>query len=98
MKNLTFSLLMLFCINAFTQPCTPPTVFVNHGIVCPGQCFMLLASASGTGNSFKWSNGATTDTTKVCPDSTTTYTVTVKDSCGDSVVVRTNLTVYPPLL
>ena len=72
----------------------PPTVTVTNGIVCTGDCFRITASASGRGNTFLWSNGATTDTTTVCPTSTTIYTVTVKDTCGDSVIKSGTVIVY----
>jgi len=81
--NTTYSLVTTFngkcavdtTINIAVTPY--PVVNVIGGTVCPGQCILLTASSSGNGNSFSWSNGSKTDTTTVCPLTTTTYVVDV---------------------
>jgi len=66
---------------------------VYHGYA-PAQCTQLAATASGgeAPYTYLWSTGATTDIIEVCPDQTTSYTVTITDSKGcsatDEVVVN----------
>jgi gliding motility-associated-like protein len=78
----------------------PPSVNLLPGQVCTGGCTTLTAIAGGTGNIFFWSNGATTDTTLVCPprDSAIShYSVTVSNGCGVSIKT-TYIQAYTPLL
>ncbi len=49
-----------------------------------------------TGLDYLWSNGATTDTTTVCPDSTTGYNVRLNNGCVTTR--KTTVTVYNPSL
>lgn len=86
---------------------TPPlTVNLNNdtALFCPFQNLPLTATAIGGvavgGYSYSWVNTtSTTNSAIVNPTGTTTYYVTVADSCGntasDSVVV--NITPYVPL-
>lgn len=62
--------------------------------ICGGEAVTLFANASGgIGNrNLVWSTGATTPTITVNPSSTTTYTVSVSDSCGN--VVDNRITVF----
>ncbi|TDU40015.1 putative secreted protein (Por secretion system target) [Gelidibacter sediminis] len=60
--------------------------------ICEGASVTLTATG---GDSFLWNTGATTPTIKVSPSQTTTYTVTVSDTSGntsdtDDVVVTVN--------
>src|SRR5688500_11873135 len=51
------------------------------------SCATLTAGAtggSGAPYTYAWSTGATTQSIKVCPTSTTTYTLTVTDKLGCS--------------
>ena len=59
----------------------PVSVTINNATLCSGDCFTLTATAGGSGLQYLWSNGATTDTTTVCPSSTSTYSVTVSNGC-----------------
>ncbi|CAM2886656.1 endonuclease [Flavobacterium frigoris] len=43
--------------------------------------------------SYKWSNGATTNTIKVCPEQTTTFTLTVTDANGCTAVAERTVNV-----
>lgn len=54
-------------------------------ISCAGDCADVIAVASGgnPGYTFAWSDGVTTAARSVCPDATTTYTVTVTDTAFD---------------
>lgn len=68
----------------------PPVANAGPDVnACPGQNTTLTASG---GDTYQWSNGATTPSTDVSPTSTTTYTVTVTSSgCGtdtDDVIVN----------
>lgn len=67
----------------------PPTVSITPGAICQGQCITLTATASGSGNTFSWSNGATSSNDTACPLSPTSYTVDVSNGC----VVRAVTTV-----
>ena len=71
----------------------PSTAQINNGVapaVCDGQAATLDA---GSGNSFVWSTGATTQTVNVF--SAGNYEVTVIDANGCQATANTNLTVYP---
>ncbi len=62
--------------------------------ICAGDSITLTATG---GPSYKWSNGATTSSIKVGPNSTTTYTCVVnKNGCLDST--STTVTVDVPVL
>jgi gliding motility-associated-like protein len=74
----------------------PPTVTFTNVIACAGECVTLTANASGSGLTYSWSNGATTDTTTVCPYADSTFSVTVSNGCA--VKRSTTVSVYTPLL
>jgi gliding motility-associated-like protein len=66
----------------------PPVITVTPDQkVCEGTSVTLTATASGS--TYLWSNGATTSSITVTPGSTTTYTVTASNGCEskDSVQV-----------
>jgi len=61
--------------------------------ICSGDCGYIFLSP-GSFMTFTWSNGSFTQFINVCPDGTTTYTVTVTDvngcSTSDEVTVKVN--------
>ncbi len=95
MKKILLFLLLGVAISSFAQaPCTPPVVTANPvRPFCSGQDIIVSVTVTGSGPfTYLWSNGETVSATSVTPDSTTTYTVTVKNSCGDSTVKSIILT------
>ena len=102
MKKILFFLFIVLSLTAFAQqPCTPPVVSVS-GIdsICPGELVTLTASVRGSNAPFTyfWSVGATTSTVTVSPSSTTTYSITVTNSCGDSTKATITVAVENPTL
>lgn len=79
---------------------TPVTVTTNNSVsICPGVSASLTSTPAGgmPAYSYSWSNGGNTAAVSVSPVTTTTYTVTVSDNCGQtatgSVIVNvTSLT------
>lgn len=57
----------------------PPTISVNNATICAGQSATLTASG---GNTYVWSNGASTSSIVVSPTITTQYTVTGTTAAG----------------
>ena len=55
----------------------------NDGVICAGASVTLTASGSGP---YLWSNGATTASITVTPNSTTTYTVTTCSLTDDQTI------------
>lgn len=68
--------------------------------ICAGQCTTLSADVIGGCDFaplYSWSNGANTQTTTVCPTTTTTYTVNVTEQCsGFSDQASITINVLPP--
>ncbi|MBI2270491.1 MAG: hypothetical protein HYU69_09075, partial [Bacteroidetes bacterium] len=66
--------------------CTGPTVTATGSSVCPNSCATVTSSgANGTSPyTYSWSNGSTTQNINPCPVSTSTYTVTIRDSGGST--------------
>ncbi len=64
--------------------------------ICAGECVTLQAKPGG--NIYKWSNGATTDTTTVCPDTNSSYTCNVSNSAGCFARKTTTVQIYTPSL
>ncbi|MBL7892460.1 MAG: SprB repeat-containing protein, partial [Bacteroidia bacterium] len=75
--------------------CTGPKVTAIGNVVCQGSCAAI--TSSGTAGSppyiYSWSNGSTTQNINVCPVSTATYTVTIKDSGGNTSTSTAMVTV-----
>jgi len=70
-----------------------PSVSAGTDIsICSGDCSVLTASG---GYLYSWSSGSITDTTIVCPASTTTYYVTTTDNYGCSATDDITVTVNP---
>ncbi len=59
--------------------------------ICAGASTTLTTS----GGTYSWSNGATTATINVSPNSTTTYTVTVTNASGCTATASRTVTVNP---
>ena len=74
--------------------CNCTTTASNDTTICEGECVILTVTE---GVSYLWSTGDTTQSVFVCPDSTTTYYVTVYNDIGcpasDSVFVA--ISPYP---
>ena len=55
----------------------------NDGTICAGASVTLGVPDGGTGTTYSWSNGETTNSITVSPIATTTYSVTVtRDGCS----------------
>ncbi len=72
-----------------------PTVDAGkNDSVCAGNSITLNVQATGTGLSYKWSDGQLTSSFTLSPTSTKTYTVTVTSSttCSnkDSIIIKLN--------
>ncbi|MES2591277.1 MAG: choice-of-anchor L domain-containing protein [Bacteroidota bacterium] len=82
---------------------TPPLkVSLNDdtSLVCPSQNLFLTAQTAGGvaigGYSYTWSNASgTSDTLHINPQGTTTYIVTVMDSCGNTASDTTTVNFIP---
>ena len=71
-----------------------PTVTVNNSTICSGSNATLNASGNPTGGTYLWSNGATTSSITVTPNTSTSYTVTYTlNSC--TATETSNITVNP---
>ena len=71
-----------------------PSVTVNSEVICEGDTATLTATAQGA-TSYLWSNGATTPSIQVSPNTTTTYTVTVTSAEGCLATASGTVTVNP---
>lgn len=74
----------------------------NPGVECPGDEIVLIATPSGGAPpyTYLWSNGATTPTISVNPNSTQTFSVSVTDNClNETATASTTVTVpvFQPL-
>ena len=71
--------------------CVPPTALAGNDVtICQSASTTLTASG---GISYLWNTGQTTSSVSVSPTITTSYIVTVTDSCGsdkDTVIVTVN--------
>ncbi|MBL7893466.1 MAG: SBBP repeat-containing protein, partial [Bacteroidia bacterium] len=92
------------CNNSVTKTitimdCSGPTVTATGSSVCPGSCAILSSvGAGGTAPyTYSWSNGGTTQNINPCPVSTATYTVTIKDTGGNTSSSTAVVTVNPPV-
>jgi len=66
------------------------SVSSSNTIICKGESVVLTANTSAT--SYTWSNGATTMSISVSPNTTTNYSVTVADgSCNTSTSITQNV-------
>ncbi len=71
--------------NTVTKSVTPITVSITGNTsVCPGGSTTLTSSTAGTGGSYLWNNGGSSQTNTVTPGASSTYTVTVTQSNGCS--------------
>jgi hypothetical protein len=85
--------------NAEAYCCDDFEVAINGAnTVCSGGSLTLSVPAL-TGATYQWSNGATTNSTSVQPNSSTTYTVTVTNRFNcESVAQRTVTVAEPPVV
>lgn len=76
---------------------TCPTITVNSTSICQGQSTTLTATLNPVNNNgtYLWSNGATTPSITVNPNSTTTYTVTFTPNCCPAISATATVTVNP---
>ncbi|MBI2269361.1 MAG: SBBP repeat-containing protein [Bacteroidetes bacterium] len=79
--------------------CSSPTVTATGSSVCPGLCGTISSTGSGgiAPYTYSWSNGATTQNISPCPVSNTTYTVTIRDSGGNTSSSTAVVTVNPAI-
>ena len=70
----------------------------NDTAICGGEPVTLWANASGGigQRNLVWSTGETTSTITVSPSATTTYTVSVSDSCGNQLSEQVKIYVQSP--
>ncbi len=69
---------------------------LRNDSICPNDSTYLVASG---GISYKWApGGATTDSIKVKPGSTTTYTVFIVNTCGKDTLKKTLHIVFPVVI
>jgi gliding motility-associated-like protein len=88
----------------FTVPGTSAPLAVQANAtsinICAGDCVTLSADVVGGCDFaplYTWSNGATTQTTQVCPTVTTTYSVDVEEQCsGFTDQASITINVLPP--
>ncbi|MBI2270634.1 MAG: SprB repeat-containing protein [Bacteroidetes bacterium] len=79
--------------------CAGPTVTATGTSICEGSCATVTSNGSGgTGPyTYLWSNGATTSNISPCPSSTTSYTITITDSGGNTSTSMAVVTVNPAI-
>ncbi|MBL7893020.1 MAG: SBBP repeat-containing protein [Bacteroidia bacterium] len=79
--------------------CSGTTVTAIGSSVCPGSCAAVTANGAGGTSpyTYSWSTGATTQNISPCPVSTTTYTVTIRDTGGNTSTSIAVVTVNPPV-
>lgn len=77
--------------------CSGPTITATGSSVCPGSCAAITTvPAGGTAPyTYLWSNGATAQNINPCPVTTTTYTVTIKDTGGNTSTSSAVVTINP---
>ena len=82
----------------YPQPASV-TVTPNQTVPCPGTSVTLNASVTGANPNISWSNGGSGPSIVVNPQSTTSYTASVIDSCGNAVgsTVTVTVPVNPPV-
>lgn len=70
----------------------------GDSVLCPGTSVTLMASATGgtPSYSYLWNTGATTQAIHVNPSATTTYWVTITDTCGLVATDSATVTVVIP--
>lgn len=100
--SITHSVTTSGCTNTVSQNitvtnCTGPNVTATGSSICPGNCGTAIASGSGGTNpyTYSWSNGGTTQNINPCPVATTTYTVTIRDTGGNTSTSTAVVTVNP---
>jgi hypothetical protein len=70
----------------------PPIISVNNATICAGQSATLTATG---GNTYVWSNGATTSSVIVSPTATVNYTVTGTTAAGCTNTAIATVSVNP---
>ncbi|MCB9071529.1 MAG: PKD domain-containing protein [Prevotellaceae bacterium] len=71
----------------------PIATITGPNVTCSGEQVRLIASGAGTGGTYLWSNGFSTQDIYVQPNQTTTYEVTVTNSTGCSTKIQHTVTV-----
>jgi gliding motility-associated-like protein len=73
-----------------------PTVSVNSAVICEGNSAILTATALPAGGSYLWSNGATSNSISVSPNSTTSYSMTYNlNGCESTSMGLVNVNPIP---
>ncbi|MBI2268876.1 MAG: SBBP repeat-containing protein [Bacteroidetes bacterium] len=80
--------------------CSGPVVTTTANSICPSSCATVTSSVAGGTSpyTYNWSNGATIQNINPCPVSTTTYTVTIKDTGGNTSTSIATITVNPAVI
>ncbi len=96
MRRILIFIFILSASGMLAQPCSPPTVLIMPP---PTECacsqIVLSSNVTSTGGpfTFKWEPGGDKlDAIVVSPCFVTTYTLTVKNACGDSTVKSITVT------
>ncbi|MBL7891852.1 MAG: SBBP repeat-containing protein [Bacteroidia bacterium] len=76
-----------------------PSITAAASSVCPGSCATVNSTPAGgiSPYTYSWSNGSTTQNISPCPVTTTTYTIKVTDSGGNSSTTTVIVSVNPAI-
>ena len=86
-------------VTVHVPPFDPLTLVAsNDTAICGGEAVVLFANSSGGigDRVLQWSTGDTSSTITVAPQTTTSYTVSVSDSCGNFVEKTIKIMVRNP--
>jgi len=84
----------------YVKNCSAITADVTGAPVCADSCYTLSAKPTGgtAPYTYSWSPGINTASTfKVCPSTTTIYTVTITDSKGVKATDTAQVKIYPAI-
>lgn len=81
------------CIHRYVL--TSATLSASDDTICKGDTTTLIASGGAT---YLWDTGETTDSIKVFPEYTKSYSVTISDGLGGGKIASITVSVLTPLL